>query len=1015
MKVYKDTAYQGLIEQLSRNIESDNTDVFTPTYIIGANFLGQNYIQTQLTENSGIAANLKFLAWDNLLSKLFWIIQHNILREEQQSALDFISKKKTQLILFDLLDSQDFKDEFGKVSRYYNDNENKRWGLAQKTQEIFTRYLKLNPQLLTDWDEGKFHYKNSDRQEEQEQWQQYLWKKYRAELNGRPDDYTVYKTLKNDLNTHRELICQEIPAIHIVRTEFFATAQLELLEELSNCIPVYFYQHFIPQSEVANHPTKLWKGNQDKIGNQPFIEGNVTQKSSEDIFEILSDNLKIVGHYTPYREVEGLLNEILSQADANNGKMESRNYVVYCQDLQKYTPAIHHFFNLKNYRIPYKTIGEYTYDEDTPLQAFHEILDYDESLMKPESLMGIIENSTIAQRFNFEDFEEIRRWINGANIRYSYAGDSEIETDLVAWKKGLERLIYGIMTGENDWTKVGLEKEEWLIDATESSGYDQLFGLADFVEKLHDFKLKTNEKKTLENWIKWTDEGLDLFFGDNTNNIYIDNFKTYLGEFHLEKELEINFKTWFEMLKPRLENIPESAKGRMQGIIFTELSGSQAIPAENIAVLGLNYDAFPAVAKKLDFDLLKDEEENKITSPKEKGKNLFLKTISGANEKLYLSYQSRSPKDNEEQPPSILIEQLMNTLDWSDKKIIHHPLHGFSSQYNQQDESAESQGHFRLKSYTAPKTEDEEGNFKALLSDKEGEDEEALEEDIIEIDIRDFIRFFQDSFKYYYNKVLGVYFNDDKEQLPDGEPFDLDGLQKWMVRNKIITEDIQETDDYTNTAIRDLKYKGNLPLGDLGEIAFKDFYKEDTKYGKNYSELIKEYFKLIQLKEKRSETIDKTIVHNGKKYVFNFKTDVYDNEFIFPVISSSYEKYKFEWLIKSWFLFDEKQIKKTKLIYSEWGKLKQHDWSENEVSQILNRELMKNLIERFIGGNKNFDPYHIFKNLKKPSNKDKLKEELTPDGYKIISEYVLNETAKKNFNWANFLNNTQFLQSLLNK
>ncbi|HLS30380.1 MAG TPA: exodeoxyribonuclease V subunit gamma, partial [Flavobacteriaceae bacterium] len=61
MKVYKDTAYQGLIEQLSRNIESDNTDVFTPTYIIGANFLGQNYIQTQLTENSGIAANLKFL------------------------------------------------------------------------------------------------------------------------------------------------------------------------------------------------------------------------------------------------------------------------------------------------------------------------------------------------------------------------------------------------------------------------------------------------------------------------------------------------------------------------------------------------------------------------------------------------------------------------------------------------------------------------------------------------------------------------------------------------------------------------------------------------------------------------------------------------------------------------------------------------------------------------------------------------------------------------------------------
>ncbi|HLS31331.1 MAG TPA: exodeoxyribonuclease V subunit gamma, partial [Flavobacteriaceae bacterium] len=941
-----------------------------------------------------------FLAWDNLLSKLFWTIQNNIRREEQQSALDFVSKKKTQLILFDLLDSKDFKDEFGKVSDYYDGNENKRWGLAQKVQEIFTRYLKLKPQLLTDWEEGKFQYKNSDRQEEQEQWQQYLWRKYRAELNGRPDDYTVYKTLKNGLDTHRELIFQEIPAIHIVRTEFFATAQLELLEELSNCIPVYFYQHFIPQGKVANHPTKLWKGNQDVIENQAFIKESVTKKSSEDVFENLSDNLKIVGHYTPYREVEGLLNEILSQADANNGKMESRKYVVYCQDLQKYTPAIHHFFNLRNYRIPYKTIGEYTYDEDTPLQAFYEILDYDESLMKPENLMGIIENSTIAQRFNFEDFEEIRRWINEANIRYSYAGDSTLETDLVAWKKGLERLIYGSMTGENDWTRVGLEKEEWLIDATESRGYDQLFGLADFVEKLYEFKLKTNEKKTIENWIKWTDEGLDLFFGDNTKNIYIDNFKTYLGEFHLEKELEINFKTWFEMLKPRLENIPESAKGRMQGIIFTELSGSQAIPAENIAVLGLNYDAFPAVAKKLDFDLLKDEEENKITSPKEKDKNLFLKIISGANEKLYLSYQSRSPKDNEEQPPSILIEQLMNTLDWNDKKIIHHPLHGFSSQYNQQDESAEDQDDLRLKSYTVPKSEDEE-NFKELLPGKDSEGDEALEEDIIEIDIRDFISFFQDSFKYYYNKVLGVYFNDDKEQLPDGEPFDLDYLQQWMVKNEIINDIIE--DKKTNLSLQ-LKKTGVLPIGNLGDIKFEEILQDEK-----FSEIKKLVEEKLNAENKKEEQVNfkSDIEIEGKPVYFHGKTVLYDNKYYEAKISKSSLKYNWRIGIWSWvlskhnsdfqggFLIDDKEIERI------------------DFSNV--NENIEKLVKAFIRGQEELNPFYLSSSLKDWKDIKSLKNKLTPDRYNHISDYVFNETQKYSFAWDKMLQNAQILQSLLNK
>jgi len=89
----------------------------------------------------------------------------------------------------------------------------------------------------------------------------------------------------------------------------------------------------------------------------------------------------------------------------------------------------------------------------------------------------------------------------------------------------------------------------------------------------------------------------------------------------------------------------------------------RSIPFKVIAVLGLNDGEFPRQRQALGFDLM-SLSKAKLGDRSRRGDDryLFLEAIISARNSLYLSYQGRNIKNNNEKQPSLVVKELMEYL-----------------------------------------------------------------------------------------------------------------------------------------------------------------------------------------------------------------------------------------------------------------------------------------------------------------------------------------------------------------
>src|SRR3546814_93582 len=162
---------------------------------------------------------------------------------------------------------------------------------------------------------------------------------------------------------------------------------------------------------------------------------------------------------------------------------------------------------------------------------------------------------------------------------------------------------------------------------------------------------------------------------------------------------------------------------------------------------------------------------------KENDKHLFLETILSAQEHLYISYIGKNTKDNTLLPPSAIVDELIDyiasgidvlatnqeDLFVREQFVIQHPLHNFTPQPS---------GTFNYLAANDKRVE------KASFDNSHAKGNSVLEE----VSINELINFFKNPFEYYHNKVLNIYYREERVLLPETEHFELDGLQEWQIK-----------------------------------------------------------------------------------------------------------------------------------------------------------------------------------------------------------------------------------------
>ncbi len=623
-----------------------------------------------------------------------------------------------------------------------------------------------------------------------------------------------------------------------------------------------------------------------KIQSDIFNNANNENRLSIQSDEIHDGSLTINGCYTPAREVEVLYNYLMELTDKRNVELSARDIVVMVSDIDLYAPYIDAVFGNSNKRFPYTIADEIITSGNNLFTAIQDILSVNLSSFKAEEVLGLLESPLIRKRFSFSDTDAVRKVVRQAGIFFGTDGKLEgkktnvdDEAWMLSWEYGLKKILYGICMSGGEEFNDGLHVFSPLDTAEGSATMDRI-RLIHFIEVLRKNLEQRDRERTITEWAEYLQQIVDnlIFNPDEQEDSDYQLFVQLLEKMTLlddKAATVISFDVFRQSFLKRMNREKRLHRFGGAGITFCSLLPMRSIPFEVVAMLGMNFDKFPRKESPLSFNIIQNDKRPGDRNIRENDKHLFLETLLSAGEFLYISYLGRSEKDGSEQPPSSLIDELIDyvarganqdTDDLKKEWITIHPLHGFSSKYDDE----------KLFNYLTDK------HFK---SDEKGTANKNTQNEIksAEINIEQLSRFYNNPAKYFLNKRFDVYYFEMDELIPEHELFELGKLDSWGIEQTLIENSYKDKNQLTEK----LKKEGKLPLSNMGIVAINKVEAEiDT---------IKKLF-IDYTENKKSVSIDIDI--KDAEFVLSGKINEIYGDRMIVLSNSKTDPYKS--IIQSW-------------------------------------------------------------------------------------------------------------------
>ncbi|MFY9117061.1 MAG: exodeoxyribonuclease V subunit gamma [Bacteroidales bacterium] len=604
--------------------------------------------------------------------------------------------------------------------------------------------------------------------------------------------------------------------------------------------------------EPSGSPTTLLGMLQESLRWDNLEGGFVTQNLAED------GTLVINGAYTPVREVEIFYNYLVDLMDKGVGLTPDR-VLVLVPDLDTYTPYIKAVFDNAPYPIPYYIGGEKKNAADTVTQALAQLLAFDGLDAYPaEEVVALLEEKRIRRKYGIENTAYVRETVKNANIRFGLENKAADQTQYVGWAYGLEKIIMGFAVyDDRPMPSVLPGATFYPRQETETAAAYDIFRLKAFLDDLVYYAGQQKERKSFSGWKTFLleevlERSVAYSFADEEELTRLYKDLEYMEKVYDDQEIPFSVFRYLVMERLGQETLSGAyAAGRVS---FLPVIPGRGLPAQVVAFLGMNRDVFPRRDVSLGFDLMQDEPMAGDRSKKENDKMAFLESLMAAESYFYVSYIGKDTATNEVLPPSLVVDQLLDYLEHlacadlrpriKDLVYAAHPLHGFSSRYKVKDKrlytylfapTAVGQEKLSAASESTLATGQQDpffaGEDAAVPADPVMAPTAAEQVQTGAVDLDAFCRFFVHPIEWYYQKVLGIRYDDPEPPLPENELFDLDGLQLWTLKKQVFDSavrggfiDAAHLEELKDKGVKD----GILPLAGVADLQIKKVL-EDTE------------------------------------------------------------------------------------------------------------------------------------------------------------------------------------------
>ena len=848
---------ESLSEQLAvRLAERPLPSPFTPEVIVVPSPAMARWVHLQLASRHGVAANLHYplpAAW-------VWELTGRVLGDVPES--DPLERQQLAWRIFARLPGLMGEPAFEPLRHYLRDDDGdlKRWQLAARIADVLDRYQFYRPDLIRRWSRGG-----------DEDWQARLWRELIAGLG---DGHRV-AVIDRLLARLRGGKARELPE----RVSLFALSSLpplfvDVLHALAAHGEVSLYLHSptdqywadlkgkkalarmrleTPEQAVyfdtGNELLASWgrqgQALQDLLLDHDGLQAaewedyrepaadSLLHRIQQDIFNLHAQpavadadgSLQVHVCHSALRECQVLHDELLRLLDADP-QLEPEDILVMVPEISRYAPNIEAVFRKDESGarpfIPWNLSDITVADEHPLIRVFFQLLDLPRSRFGHSEVLSYLDVPELTARFGLDESacEEIRALLDEANVRWGLDGEHKRQLGLPdeienTWQQAGQRLFAGYALGEVDyWDGIAPLAGSEGGRAETVGRFWQLFA------RLRDYRRELARERGAGEWQRLLNRLLDDFFrpGDEEDGRLqqirdaLDELQRQAGEQRLSPEL---LRHWLEHTLGR-----QTLHGRYfsGGVTFCGMRPMRSLPFRVICLLGMNEQAFPRREQAAEFDRLAESWRPGDPRKGDEDRYLLLETLLCARERLYISYTGRDMKDNAERQPSVLVRELLDFVDEhyvtargeapSRALVREHPLQPFSAR----NFTTDTPGYDRywcqvaesVRAGSEPPAPRQWPERILPLADDEPRD----------IELKRLCRFLQHPVKYFFQQRLRVYLREEARD-EDDEPFTLDGLQGWKVRQRLLDDFLCNKPD--TAAI--LRARGELPHGVLAEVA----------------------------------------------------------------------------------------------------------------------------------------------------------------------------------------------------
>lgn len=547
-------------------------------------------------------------------------------------------------------------------------------------------------------------------------------------------------------------------------------------------------------------------------------------------------SLEIHSCHSPLREVEVLHDQLLALFE-QNPQINPRDVVVMLPDVDSYSPWIQAVFGSLDRQdprfIPFSISDRSACNEYPILSAILKLLDIDNSRCTAPQLLELLEIPALQRRFQLHQkgVETLRLWVTQVGIRWGIDSQQTGRFDLPpmscnTWLFGLRRMMLGYAMPES----AGLHGDILPFDAVQGMDAELAGQLADILDHIEQLSKDLDRERSVEQWTLYIHQLLERFFCADEEDLYpLKTIGEAMERLHEQltdagHEQPLSRAIVVSYLNEQITGQRNSQRFLAGRVNFCTLMPMRSIPFKVVCLLGMNDGAYPRSVTPTGFDLMAKHSQRGDRSRREDDRYLFLEALLSAQKRLYISYVGRSILDNDERAPSVLVTELLNYCQQGfvydglhrtsarSRLISTHPLQPFSPELFTAD--AQQDGDRALFSYarewlpTATGAGQPPPDFMARPL-KAVDSPEQLE-------MAGLIRFFKNPCRYFCQQRLKVFFDPPTAALADNEPFALDGLEQYLLKQELLAAQLAGARPEQAFSLQ--KARGLLPHGACGEL-----------------------------------------------------------------------------------------------------------------------------------------------------------------------------------------------------